>query len=403
MHLMEVVIENYNSSHQYYIPLTYTVQKELAFNDSTPYYSIQKRKTYLMNKILTNHDWVIFNIQQIGYYRVNYDLKNWKKIAHYLATVNYTQIHVLNRAQIIDDAFHFMITKQLESATFWKITEYLKHELNFVAWYPMFKALEYMSSVFPLSEIISQRMQNILHKVYEELPHKKMKKDDDTRKRLKQEVAKWACFFDDQKCKEIAKHNLIRSLREAEEFKLLPWWREWTYCNGLKISSYPDIINDKNSTWWEAYHVGKENFKSQILEYLACFEHPDFITDYLNLIGNNNETSIMSLKDFSVQDRINCFLSTIAKYARKNIVLNFIINKFMEIKLNYFNFYREINKAVIFTVLLNHLYSEDQLEKVKEFTISNLTKLQSISIKRLEENLDKPLEEILKVNLKYNY
>lgn len=112
----------------------------------------------------------------------------------------------------------------------------------------------------------------------------------------------------------------------------MPWWKEWTYCNGLKISSYPQFVNDKNSTWWTVYHLGKENFKTKILEYLACFEEPDFITDYLNLIGNNNETSIMSLKDFRVQDRINCFLSTIAKYAKKNKVLNFIINKHMEVK-----------------------------------------------------------------------
>ncbi|XP_050459318.1 aminopeptidase N-like isoform X2 [Cataglyphis hispanica] len=389
---MVVLIENYikNSSTKYYIPLTHTVQKELDFNNTTPHYWAEQKETYLMNKILTNHDWVIFNIQQIGYYRVNYDLKNWKKIAHYLATINYTKIHVLNRAQIIDDAFHFMITRQLESATFWKITEYLKHELDFVAWYPMLKALEYMSSVFPLSDEetdkIKQRMQNILSKVYDELPHNKIKKDDSA-KRLKQESAKWLCFFDDQKCKKVANHNLIRSLREPEKFKLLPWWKEWTYCNGLKISSYPDIINDKNSTWWKVYHMGKENFK--ILEYLACFEHPDFITDYLNMIGNDNETS--SLKDLRVQDRINCFLSTIAKHARKDKVLNFIINKFMEIKP------KEINESVMFTVLLNHLYSEEQLEKVKEFAITNLTKLQAALTKRLEENLDKPVEKILEI------
>lgn len=61
-------------------------------------------------------------------------------------------------------------------------------------------------------------MQNILNKVFEELV-KKIKKDDDSRKRLRQEIVKWACFFDIQKCKEVAKHNLIRSLKQPEKFK----------------------------------------------------------------------------------------------------------------------------------------------------------------------------------------
>lgn len=88
-----------------------------------------------------------------GYYRVNYDFGNWKKIARYLASTNYTKIHVLNRAQIIDDAFHFMITKQHNSYIFWNIAQYLQQETDYVAWYPMFKALEYMSSIFSIDTV----------------------------------------------------------------------------------------------------------------------------------------------------------------------------------------------------------------------------------------------------------
>jgi len=44
----------------------------------------------------------------VGYYRVNYDAVYWERIIHYLRTSEeYAKIHVLNRAQIIDDAFYF--------------------------------------------------------------------------------------------------------------------------------------------------------------------------------------------------------------------------------------------------------------------------------------------------------
>lgn len=81
------------------------------------------------------------NLFSIGYYRINYDIENWRRIASYLYSENYTKIHVLNRAQIIDDAFHLTITSQLDSSIFWKITKYLVRERDYVAWYLMYSKL----------------------------------------------------------------------------------------------------------------------------------------------------------------------------------------------------------------------------------------------------------------------
>ncbi|XP_070169666.1 aminopeptidase N-like [Polyergus mexicanus] len=391
-----VLIGNYNPSHHYCIPLTYTIQKDLNFNDTVPRYWLNKTEPYLTDIKFGEDGWVIFNIQQIGYYRVNYDFDNWKKIASYLASKNYVKIHVLNRAQIIDDAFHFMITKQLDSSIFWNIIKYLEQETDFVAWYPMFKALEYMSSVFPLlgeeTNKIKIRMQSILYKVLQELVYEEISNEEDFRKRLRQEAAKWACFFGDRICKDTANLNLKRHLANPQENKLLPWWKEWTYCNGLKFISHSHIISYENSTWWAVHRMGKEKFKTKVLEFLACPEHPDFIIDYLNMIGNNSETSIMLLKDFRDQDYINCFLLTIAKYARKDKVLNFILNKFKEIKP------KKISRVVTLTVLINHLYSKEQLKQMNKFLTENFEKFRNYTIRKIQENLQGPLDNILEIN-----
>ena len=73
----------------------------------------------------------------IGYFQINYDPINWQKISNYLDSENYIKIHVLNRAQIINDAFHFMIARKLDSSLFWNLTTYLKREEDYVAWYPI--------------------------------------------------------------------------------------------------------------------------------------------------------------------------------------------------------------------------------------------------------------------------
>ena len=42
---------------------------------------------------------VILNVQQTGFYRVNYDLANWGLLAQHLLA-NHRQIHRINRAQV---------------------------------------------------------------------------------------------------------------------------------------------------------------------------------------------------------------------------------------------------------------------------------------------------------------
>jgi len=61
-------------------------------------------------------------------------------------------IHVFNRAQIIDDAFYFLMKNQLLLSEFLELVKYLEKETNYVVWYPMIKALEHMSFFFPFNE-----------------------------------------------------------------------------------------------------------------------------------------------------------------------------------------------------------------------------------------------------------
>ncbi|KAK2107487.1 hypothetical protein P7K49_012652 [Saguinus oedipus] len=50
-------------------------------------------------------EWVLLNLNVTGYYRVNYDDDNWRKIQTRLQT-DRSAIPVINRAQIINDAFN---------------------------------------------------------------------------------------------------------------------------------------------------------------------------------------------------------------------------------------------------------------------------------------------------------
>ncbi|EFN81546.1 Aminopeptidase N, partial [Harpegnathos saltator] len=78
-----------------------------------------------VTKVAENIDFIILNIEQNGYFRVNYDKESWFRIAKFLHSDAYHRIHVLNRAQLIDDAYYFMTQGYVSPSTFWKIASYL--------------------------------------------------------------------------------------------------------------------------------------------------------------------------------------------------------------------------------------------------------------------------------------
>jgi len=77
---------------------------------------------------------------------------NLEIIASYLNFEEYKNIHVLNRAQLIDDAYYFWITNQLEYSMFRRLSDYLRRETDYIAWYPMFQAFRYISQFLPFQE-----------------------------------------------------------------------------------------------------------------------------------------------------------------------------------------------------------------------------------------------------------
>ena len=45
------------------------------------------------------NEWLVMNIQEVGYFKVNYDKKNWEMLINQLQK-DHTVIHSANRAQV---------------------------------------------------------------------------------------------------------------------------------------------------------------------------------------------------------------------------------------------------------------------------------------------------------------
>ncbi|XP_025263031.1 aminopeptidase N-like [Camponotus floridanus] len=388
-----VSVEFYNKldEKQYYIPVTYTTESKLYFSVT---YQTNFWLTPWRSKIklpYKENEWIILNLQQTGYYRVHYDTANWLKIAQYLNSEKYSNIHVLNRAQIINDAFHFAIEKKLEFSIFWELVSYLAQETDYIAWYPMLKAFEIMSNIFPFLDFYPEFkgvlkfdfMQNITSKygnLYDE------NNISDHTKCLKQELAKWECIINEEPCEEKSRSHLKWHLANPEENKLLPRWKRWTYCNGLKTAdrdTWNNVFND--------YIKGNDT----ILECLAYSKNSEIIINYLNikllqiLFEFNLSNHPRGLMKRAYALNANIFLSIIERHTK--YMLTSLLNNYKEIR------HGHVNNIVTLTVIINNVYSKGQLGEIKKFVKKEL---ENSIISIVENKIETRLSEIEK-QIKY--
>lgn len=132
----------------WWIPVTYTTSAELNFNDTKPSHWMKATQSLTIEDEVESGEWVIFNPQVAHYYRVNYDLQNWKLITQFLNDPQkYAEIAAANRAQLIDDAMNLARADFLDYTVALDVTKYLRHEREYVPWKTAISNLLYIDSM----------------------------------------------------------------------------------------------------------------------------------------------------------------------------------------------------------------------------------------------------------------
>nr|XP_020472788.1 aminopeptidase N-like isoform X2 [Monopterus albus] len=115
------------------------------------YWLLQKTDTNSLMRVSGN-DWVLANTKVSGYFRVNYDLDNWDRLLSLLNT-NHPALPVVNRAQIIDDAFSLARAKIIATTLALRTTKYLSKERDYIPWVSALKNLDYYILMFDRTEV----------------------------------------------------------------------------------------------------------------------------------------------------------------------------------------------------------------------------------------------------------
>lgn len=187
----------------YTVPFTFTTDRYRLFSNTTP-------SLYLSNKpgqkeiidLQVKSNWVVANIQQAGYYRVNYDRSTWLALKDALYKTSWSNIHEINRAQIVDDLFALGKTGYLTYDFVFGILEYLETETAYLPWKAAFTGLKTIET--RLGNEHKDLFQKFIISTIKEVSNKLNLTENEQDLILdiynREKVLSWSCKYGDIRC-----------------------------------------------------------------------------------------------------------------------------------------------------------------------------------------------------------
>ncbi|KAG5326559.1 AMPN Aminopeptidase, partial [Acromyrmex heyeri] len=370
-----------NKTTKWWIPITFATQSNPDFSNTVPRYWLRPDQ-HNISFIINSDDWIIVNLQLSGYYRVNYDIKNWIKISRYLNTNEYVNIHVLNRAQIIADLHAMVIDDRIDGYLFLQLINYLKRDTNGIAWQPLLDIIQIMPKPLLLPEMkhVKARYKQLLHKFLRHIKYTGNRNDDDVTKLTRLNALKCACNLGIKKCKEVTALKLNRHLMNPKTYKILRG-EKFMYCTGMMAAN--------RTTWnkmFDIYIRGKlKEDPKRLLMGLSCAENPNIIINYLNILAFN--TSF-----FDNDDHAHVFKYILKRHSHNDKILKYILNNFEAIKP------KSLSASAAIKLILNNVYFFREIDKVETFSQTNFKQHPIIlsEIKKLVDNSREYLSTVIR-------
>ncbi|KMZ06577.1 aminopeptidase N [Drosophila simulans] len=264
----------------WWVPLSYTSQEEKDFNNTAPKEWMQCTETGVSHpktiQDLPGPDqWVIFNNQLSAPYKVNYDAQNWKLLIETLNSEDYQSIHVVNRAQLIDDVMYFAWTGEQNYEIALQVISYLERERELLPWKSAFDNLKFVNGILRQSsnfKFFKSFTRRLITPIYEHLNginDTVASEQQQDKTILKAMVADWACLFEVSDCvtHALSYYRSWRSEANPDEVNPVPLgFRDVVYCTAIKHGS----VEDWDFLWTRYQKANVATEKQIILDSLGC-------------------------------------------------------------------------------------------------------------------------------------
>ncbi|XP_026290369.1 aminopeptidase N [Frankliniella occidentalis] len=281
----------YSEPQLWHVPVSMVTQSE-AERDASLLQDTRPRAWLVARTLVLDmdkpDDWVLVNLQQTGFFRVNYDLDNWRLLSEQLRR-DPSRLPVAVRAQLLDDAFALAGAGLLPYEVALNLTTYLPgREHHPRPWAPALAGLgDILSHLTDQPDYIlfERYMQKLLSPLWEQVAPADPSTSatpspveaNTTKEQLlhRAEMVSWSCSMHVDKCEDWAKRAVHKWRLEEDPDTTNPvpaMLRATAYCTAVSSGS-----SDLWDFMWQRYlAAGRKNVDQQdsILSALACTSDP---------------------------------------------------------------------------------------------------------------------------------
>nr|AEO12690.1 aminopeptidase N1 [Ostrinia nubilalis] len=223
------------------IPITWTREGAADFDDLKPSQFLTAQST-VIERGTEGLEWVIFNKQASGFYRVNYDDTNWALIVQALRN-NPNVIHEFNRVQIIDDLFNMGRAGVRPYQQVFNLLSFLQFDDEYGPWIAAIDGFNFVLRRLAHDEANLQKLRDIINKelsvaVTGRLGYVEVENETFMNGILRMYLMNFLCDNGHEEC-------IATGIEKFAEWKaggFIPAnMRPWVYCTGLRFGDAEDF------------------------------------------------------------------------------------------------------------------------------------------------------------------
>ncbi|XP_059035982.1 aminopeptidase N isoform X2 [Mustela lutreola] len=333
-------------------------------------------------------EWVLLNLNVTGYYLVNYDVDNWRKIQTQLQT-NLSVIPVINRAQVIHDTFNLASAQMVPVTLALNSTLFLNQEREYMPWEAALSSLSYFKLMFDRSEVYGPMKSYLRKQVsplfdYFETLTQNWTKHPDTLMEQYGEInaVSTACTYGVPKCKELVSALFAEWKKNPQNNSIYPNLRSIVYCNAVAQGGEEEW----NFVWEQFRTATVVNEADKLRAALACTNQVWILNRYLSYTMN---------PDLIRKQDVTSTLSSIASNViGQNLVWDFVQSNWKQLFDDFgtgsFSF------SNLIQVVTRRFSSEFELQQLEQFKKNNMHIGFGSATRALEQALEKT-----KANIKW--
>uniref|UniRef100_A0A4Y0BGX2 Aminopeptidase n=1 Tax=Anopheles funestus TaxID=62324 RepID=A0A4Y0BGX2_ANOFN len=265
-------------------------------------------------------EWILANVNQAGFYRVNYDPSNWYMLIRTL-TEETTSIPMLSRSQLIDDAFHLARSNRLDLEITLELMSYLRQEREYPPWEAANRALTYFNGRMrgqPDYVLYQLFVDTLIGDVFQTLNVTAVQPDERLLdKYLRQVISSWACRMEIESCLTDTRIALEREVNGEE--LVHPDVSEVVYCYGLRTAP----TNAFQYLFGKLQSSDNRAERLVLINALGCANDTEQLQAYL-LTAIGGELQI----GFDQEERYYILTSVLVSRAGVDALINFLMDNF---------------------------------------------------------------------------